>query len=433
MEAASLKSVFAMITALTVLVILGNYVGCSNAPTNTPAETSDLQTEKADIPQLAVVDSGDFIEVEEGLPVQIEGYESSKLMSRIEAYVGEVFVDIGDEVTKGTVLARLDVPEMDAEQRRKEKLVDQAKANLNSQRSEVARAHAQMAEQTALGLKLESQLNRVRRLVQGKVFNLDQLEEAQYAYDAVQAAMERINADIKAAEAHVVSANASVEVADAELEKTRALMGYMEIKAPFDGVITERMVDPGDFVRPPSSGQGEMHLFRIESVQKLRAIVWLDATDASRLDDGDLVEFEIVFGVSANDLKEVYAVGGGPPQISRHAKVFRPDRKNMRAEIDLDNPIGASGRRILKPGDYGKISIHLAEYKGFPSVALSSIGESENGNYIIRVDKDRTCLHVPVDIVFKNDERAALTGEVQVGDQIVAKGIDAVQDGQKFP
>ena len=426
MEVKAIKS----LSAVTVLLILGSYFGCSQPPTNTRPEPDSAKKQGVDV-ELGEVKRGKFIDVEEGLPVQIQGYESSKLMSRIEAYVGEVFVDIGDEMSKGQVLARLDVPEMEAEQRRKEKLVDQAVAKLNSQRSEVTRARAQRAEQGALLRKWESELNRVRSLVQEGVFKDDQLDEAQFSHDAVLAAIERVVADIQVEEAHVASAQAAVEVAQAELEKTHALMGYMEIKAPFDGVITERMVDPGDFVRPPSSGNTEMHLFRIESVQRLRAVVWLDITDASRLDNGDLVEFELVFGVSANDLKMVSAVGGGPLRISRHAKVFRYDRKNMRAEIDVDNPaVGTSGRRVLKPGDYGKVSIRLAEYEDVPSVAISSIGRNENGNYIMLVDANHACQQVSVEILFQDDERAALSGDVRVGDRIVAKGVDAVKHGQ---
>ena len=385
---------------------------------------------------------GDFVDSIE-LPVTIDGYEQAELMSRIEGYVGEVLVDIGDEVLEGQVLARLDLPEMGAEHRRKTKLVDQAEAQLNSQKFEVVRVQAHRAEQKALERLRESELERIGSLVQGGALKQEQLDESQYAYEAVQASLERIQADVRATEAEVVRAEATVDVAKAELDKTEVLMDYLEIKAPFDGVITARKIDPGAFVRPPSSGNGALPLFSIESIHFLRAVLMLPIEDAKKLDNGDSVMLQSIRGISSGLLENLCGLDGNPLSVSRNAGTFHRGSRMMRAEVDLDNPIDKeTGRRLLRPGDYGKARVELIAYEMIPWVPFSAVGSDESGNYLMVVDAEGVCHRVDIEVLLtekrldrnnKLFEIAALSGPIRSGKRVVVQGLDEVEVGQRLP
>ena len=361
----------------------------------------------------------------------LDGYEQTALMSRIEGYVGHVAADIGSEVVKGEVLAELDVPEMAAEMQRRERLVAKAEADLASQAAEVARSQAQAGEQLALMQLRESELARTKTLVDSGALTKERLDEAHYAREAVAAALDRTRADINAAEAHLHSAEADVAVAQAELLKTATMVSYLQIKAPFDGVITERSVDPGAYVRPPSGGSGAMPLFKITSGQRLRAVVMLPIEDAGKLDIGDPVILHSIRGLPGVQIES---------QIARHSKALARGSRMMRAEVDIDNPADAqSGKRRLKPGDYGKMTVVLARYERQPTVPESAVGTDAGGDFVVTMDGTGRNRKQYVDVLLRksvatnNGDKvmyAVLGGEIQVGDQVVAERPESVKNIQ---
>lgn len=413
------------------LLSLGLFPGCLNQEIPSTKTVSNTSRPAMTLIETQEVKLRDFVDQIE-LPVTIEGYKSASLVSRVEGYIQELLVDIGDSVVKGQVLARLDLPEMQAEIKRKTHMIDQAQANLHSQRSEITRAQSQLAEQNALLKLRKSELRRVRNLVAAGALKQVKLDEANYAYDAVEASLERIHAEVRAAKAHAKSAVVAVKVSEAELEKSRAMMGYSEIHAPFNGVITARMVDPGDYVSPPSSNRDAQILFRIEYVEKLRAVVMLPIEAGSMLSDGDPVQLHDVKGTDDQTLHSIRAPDSQALRISRHTGVFHPDSRMMRAEIDLDNSIDqVSRRRPLKPGDYGKAIVQLGVYEQIPSLPMSAIRSEEPGSeYVLRIDDSGICRRTPVRQLHVQNEMVAVSGKIQAGDRVIVSGFDAVKDGQ---
>src|SRR6202034_3286500 len=127
-------------------------------------------------------------------------------------YLRKRFVDIGDHVKKGRLLALIDAPDLDQQ-------VDQAREQLNQ-------AEAQLAQQEA-----QLNLNRVtwerwRTLVAKGVFSRQDGDQRE--------------ADFLAQQALVASAQRNVESYRANLERMIALQSYERITAPFDGIVTQR-------------------------------------------------------------------------------------------------------------------------------------------------------------------------------------------------
>ncbi len=143
-------------------------------------------------------------------------------------------------------------------------MLSQAEASLSVSKGmiEIAKAKLSQAEsarqeqQALLNLKVSIR-DRYNVLVDGGAVQREMLDEAIFAVSAVTAAIGKADADIAAAQADVGAAinevefaESGIQVAKAELSHAVAQEQFRQIKAPFDGIITERSVDPGQLVSP---------------------------------------------------------------------------------------------------------------------------------------------------------------------------------------
>ncbi|MBD54622.1 MAG: hypothetical protein CMM05_06010 [Rhodopirellula sp.] len=299
------------------------------------------------------------------LPVTLEGDLKTELRPRIEGYVAIVHGDIGERVTKGKVLVTLDAPELEATVQRRQKMLSQAEASLSVSKGmiEIAKAKLSQAEsarqeqQALLNLKVSIR-DRYNVLVDGGAVQREMLDEAIFAVSAVTAAIGKADADIAAAQADVGAAinevefaESGIQVAKAELSHAVAQEQFRQIKAPFDGIITERSVDPGQLVSPGNiNGKS---LLVIEHVDVLRGVLTVPAEDAAMVRQGDLVK---LIGFPGAD--KMTAPGGGPLKVSRVSQTLDMKTRTMRVEIDLQNVFDEkTGRYRFLSGQYGAASV----------------------------------------------------------------------------
>src|SRR5207253_4906593 len=121
---------------------------------------------------------------------------------------------------------------------------------------------------------------------QSGVLDKDSVEETRYGFEATEAALQEVEAKIKSAQAtrdesqaKLGKARADVTVAEAHSavarenrDHAKVLLQYATLKAPFDGVVTQRNVNTGDFVQAPASGKGEP-LYVVERRDVMRVFV----------------------------------------------------------------------------------------------------------------------------------------------------------------
>src|SRR5262249_44019033 len=143
----------------------------------------------------------------------LEAYETADLYPKVSGYLSEVRVDIGDHVKAGQLLALVSLPEME---------------------KELAEAQAQWAAKRADAALQQVTLERQQMLFQGR-------GTTEQAYDE--------------AKSRAAVAAAQVDLAAATVEKIRTMLGYTRIAAPFDGVVTKRNVNRGDFLQAATAGR----------------------------------------------------------------------------------------------------------------------------------------------------------------------------------
>ena len=397
--------------AIAVIALAIGMVGCAK---KTAAPTSDTNSSpKASNVDVSPVIAG-ALKKNIDVPAEVVGYESAELMSKIDGYVKQVNVNIGDMVEVGQELLILDVPELDDEVTRRKKLLAQMTADQTSTEQGVVLAERQLDEAKALLELNEIKLRRISQLVGKGALNQQKLDEAKFALRSTEASLASLAAGVKAAEAHQVSAGAKLGVAQAELDKAITMAGYRQITAPFAGLITKRSVDPGAFVRPATS-RNATPLLSIARIDHVRVIVHLPMDQAGELNVDDVATLHSITALPGKRISGM--------AISRIARAFDVGSRMMRAELDVNNKaVVKQIGKPLKPGDYGMLTLTLDTYDGNPTVPETALGNNSRGDFVVAVDSKGVSVEVPVTVLVKVDGEAALKVTekgIQVGDRIL--------------
>ena len=187
------------------------------------------------------------------LPGQTAAWFDTTIYARVNGYVAKWLVDIGDQVKKNQVLALIETPELDAE-------LGAAKAQLEASRSQVVarRAEAEFGRTTN---------ERWRDSPKGVVSEQEKASK---------------KADFESAEARLYAAQAQVALDQARVNQYVALTEFKQVRAPFDGIITERTIDVGNLVTAGSSSS-TTPLYRVSQTEPVRVFVDVPQSAAAEL------------------------------------------------------------------------------------------------------------------------------------------------------
>jgi RND family efflux transporter MFP subunit len=274
--------------------------------------------------------------------------DQATLYAKVSGYVQWIRVDKGDTVRRGDLLAQLEVPEVDKQYQSALAAVQQAEAE-----EERAQAESSLKQLT------------YTRLTDVRQGNPDVLP--QQDVDSARAAYQ-------AAESETKLAKAKVELARAEVGRLDALREFAKIRAPFDGVVTARFVDPGALIQEGSSAKGNPVL-TVANLNTVRVYVSVPETSVSCIDRGK----------PATVFLSALPGRGFPGQITRFASALDPQTRTMQTEIDLRNP----GHHIL-PGMFGTAELKLAQEEQGLFVPDAAIRHDRDGKpFVFTVEQGR--------------------------------------------
>jgi multidrug efflux pump subunit AcrA (membrane-fusion protein) len=267
------------------------------------------------------------------VPATIQAYFVTDLYAKNAGYVSQINSDIGDHVKKGQVLAVIENPELQAQFEKAQAAVAQAKAALDVAKRQLAGMEADLVLQRAT-------LERQRELFAGKAATAQTLDEARAKESVASAAVETSKAKINLAEA-------DLQAAKAEAERLQALVQYDKIVAPFDGVVTRRLVNPGDLVQSATATRTSP-LFTCQKIDVVRVFADAPEANAAAIRPGTRAEVKLL------DVGETTIEGS----VTRVAIALDPATRTMRVEIDLPNP-----DEKLQPGMYARVTLGVEPHK----------------------------------------------------------------------
>ena len=302
------------------------------------------------------------------VPGAIEAFWSSDLNAKTSGYITEVRADIGDHVKKDQALAVISAPELDkallqarSQLAARKQMLRSAEAAVAQARQALAVATSQLASYKAELALQQVTLKRQEELSAGNAATPQQLDEIRSRTDVAranlgiaEAKIASAQADIQAAQANRDVAAAQIDVADAQVQESEALLAYTKISAPFDGIITRRVVNPGDLVQAATTSRA-MPLFTIQRIDTVRVFCDVPELDAAGVVVGGAAEVK-VYGLDGQIITG---------EVTRLASALNPSTRTMRAEIDLKN-----AREALRSGMYAQITLTL---QGPPKVAASEL------------------------------------------------------------
>jgi RND family efflux transporter MFP subunit len=391
-------------------------VGCNQAGGAGAANTSNSSA-SANVPRVQTVsvqpqDLARKIE----LPGTVEGYETADLYAKVGGFLEEISVDIGDHVTKGQVLARLSIPEMERELQQTQAAIAAAEADVEQSKAALHEAKAELREKEAQLNQQLATFERTQNLVDRGSLQQKLLDEAMYQRDAAVAALETVKARILTAEAVLKASAAKVNLAKAQRNRIQTMLEYGEIRAPFDGMVMKRFVDPGAFIQPADGNSAARPLLTITRIDVVR--IWLDLpmAEVRWLDRGDRVVFDRI-----NVLPGVVFEG----EVTRFVTGLDATSRMMRVEVDLANP-----ERQLLPGYYGYVTVMLDEMPQTAVVPSSALVTRGSDTYVCVV-QDGVSQMRPVSVVFQDGTIVGVDSGLTPGEQVIQAGGGQLRDGQQ--
>lgn len=216
-----------------------------------------------------------------------------------------------------------------------------------------------------------------------------------------------------ASDEEVARAHTALDIASAEEKMQRTLLSRAVIRAPFDGVITERFFEPGDVVPLHS------HIMTLIDPRSLQVKLQLSENWIPLIQRGDPVEISID---ALGDTKH-------PGRIGRIYPTIDPDTRKGTVEVEfLPVPPG------VRAGQLARIDLETQPRRRLVAPA-SALHHDATGAYLYIVrDNDKgetTTVKTYVQKGLQYDNLIAITGGLQVDDRIVVKGFIGLRDGKR--
>jgi RND family efflux transporter MFP subunit len=351
--------------AIAVLVLTA---GCSSS-----SRKQEKQNEAGQDPPVTEVFSlkRDKLSSVLRLPGELIAYQQVDLYAKVNSFVSKLYVDIGSEVKEGQMLVLMDAPELNAE-------LDAASSKLKSQE--------------AIYIASKSNYDRLYQTSQtpGTVSQND-LDQA----------LAKKNSDL-----------AQLEAAKSSYQEIADTRQYLEIRAPFSGVISARNVNTGAYVGPSGKGS-ELPIFTLQQQKKLRLVISVPEAYAGYINS----KLKVAFDVRSLPDKKFTAT------VKRLAGALDNKLRSERIEMDVDNP-----DKILLPGMVAEVIVPLPATDSTFVVPKTAFVNSTEKTFVIRV-ADEKAEWVDVRKGRENADMMEIFGSLSPGDSLVKTASEEIRNG----
>ncbi|MGV3587214.1 MAG: efflux RND transporter periplasmic adaptor subunit [Adhaeribacter sp.] len=357
------------------LVVAGSFLVLHSLAACHTADSKAEQQERVVEPEVAV------ITLQKGklssslqIPGELLPYQEVDLYAKENSYVRKLFVDVGSEVRAGQLLVSLEAPELN---------------------SRLAETQSRLKSQEALYTASKAHYNRLYETSKTPgTISPNDLDQA----------LAKQNSDL-----------ANLEAAKAAYRAVVATRNYLEIRAPFSGVITARNVSPGAYVGPSGKGS-ELPLLELQEQKKLRLVVSVPEIYTGLLNHQHAISFTVK-SVPNQEFKA---------EVKRMAGALDTRLRAERLEMDVTNP-----DHKLLPGMYAEVNIPLPAKDSTFVVPASAVVASTEKVFVVKVANNKA-EWVEVQKGREADKQVEIYGKLNPGDKLVAVATDEIRDGAEL-
>jgi RND family efflux transporter MFP subunit len=316
------------------------------------------------------------------LPATTTAFEAANIFARTSGYIEKRYVDIGDRVKAGALLAEITAPELDHQ-------IAQAKATLAQNQATL--------QQTQASQELAQVTNtRDSKLVKQGWLTLQQGDNDRLTLQAQQAA--------------VGVAQSNIQAQEAQIRVLGQEKAYQRVVAPFDGVITQRSIDNGSLVT-----SGSTFMFTLMHPDVIRTQVFVPQDQA----------FGVGPGVDAVVRVPEIPNRTFPGKVTRIANALQPGSRTLLTEIDVPNPDWA-----LSPGIYCTVELYIPRKTPSMIVPAEAVIFNQNGLHVAVVENGTVHLQ-KITIARDFGTEVEVHDGVKPGDQVVLNPMVNLAEGDK--
>jgi membrane fusion protein, multidrug efflux system len=357
----------------------------SNSGSSTPAVSAQGTAAATPTVEVAKVVSRELA-ITVRLPGELQPYEVVAVFPKVSAFVDSISVDRGSIVKTGQLMARLVAPEIAAQRA-------EAQSKLQGAEAQRVEAEAKLAsdESTYQRLKTAS-------ATPGVVAGND-LEVAQRAVEGDRARLE--------------SAREIAGAAKSALQSVTEIEAYLQVRAPFDGVVTERNVHPGALVGPASGSGTNVPLVKVEETARLRLVVPVPEKYVTGMTQGAKVEFSVPAFPN-----QTFA-----GTMARIAHSVDTKTRTMPVELDVPNP----GRRLAS-GMFPEVLWPVRRSGPTLFVPNSAIARTTEAVFVVRI-RNGNAEWVNVQAGEVDGKLTEVFGDLREGDDVAVRGTDELRPG----
>ncbi|WP_020602366.1 efflux RND transporter periplasmic adaptor subunit [Spirosoma spitsbergense] len=374
------RSLYTILAVSGSLFIASSLVGCQTTEGKKDAPKTDVsQTDvskketAAEAPAAVEVFALKRGQLSSSLqvPGELVAFRDVDIYAKVSGFIKAMYVDVGSEVRQGQLLALAEAPELS---------------------SQLASADSKLKAQEALSIASKANYERI-------------LEASKFSgavsKNDVDQALARRNAD-----------NAQLEAAKSAYREVGDLKRYLQIRAPFSGIISARNASTGAYIGPSGKGS-EFPLFVLTEQKKLRLVISIPEAYTGYVDQND----PISFSVKAFPDKKFTG------QVKRQSGTLDKRLRSERVEVDVQN----DDKKLL-PGMIAEVTVPLPTKNSTLIVPASAIVNASTGVFVIRV-RDHKAEWVPVKKGLEADDKVEIFGPLAEGDSLVTTATEETRDG----
>jgi len=373
-------------TIISFALGLGFCVSCGSS-SDSPADAANAQRAATAAPVVEVTRVvSRKLAITVRLPGEVQPYEVVSIYPKVTAFVDWIGVDRGSIVKTGQLMVRLVAPEIAAQRA-------EAQSKLQGVEAQRVESEAKLASEESTYQRLKT-----ASATPGVVAGND-LEVAQKAVEGDRARLE--------------AARESAEAARAALKSITEIEGYLQVRAPFDGVVTERNVHPGALVGPASGSGVGVPIVRVEKTSRLRLLVPVPEKYVAGVTEGARVEFSVPAFPN-----QVFS-----GRVARIAHSVDVKTRTMPVELDVTN---TGGR--LASGMFPEVLWPVRRSGPTLFVPTSSVARTTEATFVVRI-RDGKAEWVNVQAGEVDGKVTEVFGDLRDGDDISIRGTDELRPG----
>jgi membrane fusion protein, multidrug efflux system len=305
------------------------------------------------------------------LPGNVEPNQMTSIYSRVDGYLKKWYVDIGDHVQPGQVLADIEAPQVDADLRMAQAQLKLAQANLTLAQTNSARS---------------------QQLFQNHVNSQQELDTVLATEQVQQAARDN---------------------AAAALSSAQDMKAFEQIRSPFAGTITARYIDVGSLVAS-GSARTVQKLFDLAQSDPVRVFVNVPQADVSSVQAGTPA------AITVDEFPGQTFAG----KVTRDAGAFDKLSRTLLLEIDVPNPDGR-----LYAGMYARAKFALKSPVQALLLPDNSILIDSKGARVLVVDSSNKIRVKPVTLGRDFGTKSEILAGLDASDRVVQNPTEGLQEG----